>query len=123
MNYARAIPGRNGVPLKYIIRYNDFAKLIPNKDFLDDYVNNTRLQGGSFTIDTAEVNTFIDNLIAQNEESESVIKIHEDERNGINYWKALIYHHEGMRVYSNGITKADLDLKTLTYTGEKKPTM
>ena len=28
-----------------------------------------------------------------------------------------------MGVYSNDITKSDLDLKTLTYTGEKKPTM
>ena len=28
-----------------------------------------------------------------------------------------------MVVYSKYITKSDLDLKTLTYTGEKKPTM
>ena len=36
INYLRAIPGRDGVPLKYIIRANDLPDLIPNKDFLDD---------------------------------------------------------------------------------------
>ena len=53
VNYVRAIPRRDGVPLKYIIRDNDFSNLTANKDFLDDYVNNTSLQGGSFTIDAA----------------------------------------------------------------------
>ena len=45
MNYVREISGRDGVPLKYIIRDNGFANLTPNKDFLDDYVNNASLQG------------------------------------------------------------------------------
>ena len=53
MNYVREIPGRDGVPLKYIIRENNFSNLTPNKDLLYDYVNNTRLQGKSFTIDAA----------------------------------------------------------------------
>ena len=112
MNYVRAIPGRDGVPLKYIIRDNDFSNLTPNKDLRDDNVNNSSLQGGSFTIDAAEVHTFIVNLISQNEEAESVIKIHEEERNVIKDWKALIYHYEEMGVYSNNITKTELDLKT-----------
>ena len=94
-----------------------------NKNFLDEYVDNTSLQGESFTIDSAEVHTFIFNLIAHNEESESGIKIHEEERNGINDWKALKSYYEGMGVYTNDITKADLDLKTLSYKGEKKPTI
>ena len=37
--------------------------------------------------------------------------------------KALKSHYEGIGVYSNDITKADLDLRNITYTGEKKPTM
>ena len=44
MKYVRAIPVSYGLPLKYIIRDNYFTNLTPNKDFLDDYVNNTRLQ-------------------------------------------------------------------------------
>ena len=67
MKYVREIPGRDGLPLKYIIRDNDFTNLTPNKDFLDEYVNNTSIQGESFTIDAAEVHTFIVNLIDQNE--------------------------------------------------------
>ena len=31
--------------------------------------------------------------------------------------------YEVIGLYSNDITKADLDLRTITYTGEKKPTM
>ena len=62
------------------------------------------------------------NLISHNQEAESVIKIHEEEINGRKDQKALKSHYDGMGVYSNDITKSDLDLKTLTYTGEKKPT-
>ena len=123
MNYVRAIPGRDVVPLKYIIRDNYFLNLTPNKDFLDDYVNNASLQGRSFTIDSAEVHTFIVDLISQNEEAESVIKIQEEEINGRKDWIALKSQYEVMGVYSNYITKADLELKTLTYTGENKLTM
>ena len=97
--------------------------MTPNKDFLDDYVDNAKLQGGSFTIDSSEVHTFIVKLIAQNEEVESVIKIHKVEKNGRKDWKALKSHYEGMGVYSNDIAKAELDLKNLTCTGENKPTM
>ena len=73
----REISGRDGVPFKYIIRANDLPYLTPKKDFLDDYVNNSTLMGEAFTINAAEVNTLIVNLIAHNEEAESVIKVHE----------------------------------------------
>ena len=93
INYVREIPGRDGVPLKYIIRANDLPDLTQNKDFLDEYVNNSTLMGEAFTIDASEVHTFIFNLIAQNEEAESVIKVHEDERDGGKDWKALKSHY------------------------------
>ena len=38
-NYVRAITGRDGVPLKYIIGENYLPYLTPNKDFLDNYLN------------------------------------------------------------------------------------
>ena len=123
INYVWAIPGRDGVPLKYIIRANDLPDITPNKDFLDDYVKNATLMGESFTIDAAEVHTFIANLIYQNEKYESVIKVQEEKRYGRKYWKALKSHYEGIGVYSNDITKTDLDLRTITYTMEDKPTM
>ena len=97
----REIPGRDGILFKYIVIYNDFSKFTPKKCFLDDYVNNTSLQGGSFTIDAAELHTFVDNLISQNEEFGSIIKIHEKEINGGKDWKALKYHYDGIGVYYN----------------------
>ena len=45
MNYVRENPGRDGVPFKYIIGDHYLSNLTPNKYFLDDYVDNTRLQG------------------------------------------------------------------------------
>ena len=92
INYLRDIPGRDGVSLKYVIRSNDLPYITPNKDFLDGYINNSTLIGEAFTIDAAEVHTFIVNLISQNEESESVIKVHEKERDRRKYWKALKFH-------------------------------
>ena len=45
INYVRAIPGREGVPLKCSIRENDLPDLTPNKDFIDDYINNATIMG------------------------------------------------------------------------------
>ena len=86
--------------------------MTPNKDLLDDCFDKASLQGESFTIYSEEVNTFIVNLISYNEEVESVIKIHKEERNGRKDWKTQTSHHEGMVVYSNDITKSEVDLKT-----------
>ena len=93
INYVREIPGRDGVPMEYVIRANDLSDFTPNKDFLGDLVNNVTLMGEAFTIDAAEVHTFIVNLISQNEEVESVIKLHEDGRDRRKDWKALKSHY------------------------------
>ena len=37
VNFLQAIPGRNGVPLSYIIHKNDAPVVAPHVDFLDDY--------------------------------------------------------------------------------------
>ena len=55
----RAIPGRDGLPLKYIISSNDLPDIKPNKDFLDDCINNVTLMGEAFTIDAADVDYII----------------------------------------------------------------
>ena len=122
-NYLRAIPGRDGVPLKYITRKNDMPDPSPNMDFLDDYVMNAPITGQAFTIDAANVHTIIVNLIAGNQQAESVIKVHENERNGRLDHKALKTHFEGTGIYANDISKAEQDLKTLFYGGEKPPHM
>ena len=78
LNYLRAIPVQDGVPLKCIVRNNEMPDAIPNVDFLDDYIINAPLTGQAFTIDAAEVHTFIVNFINQNDESKSIIKIFEN---------------------------------------------
>ena len=98
----RAVPVRGSVTFKYIIRANDIPDLTPNKDFLDDYVNNTTLVGESFTIDAAEVHTFIVNLIAQNKEAESVIKVHENESSGRYAGRVRFGRGRGGRGYGGG---------------------
>ena len=46
-NYLRAIPGRTGAPLSYVIRDNETPEPnpVPNEDFLDDYILNAPLTG------------------------------------------------------------------------------
>jgi hypothetical protein len=123
VNYLRAIPGRNGVPLQYVIRSNEQPDPTPNEDFLDDYIKNAPLDGEAFIIDSNEVHTHLINMIAHNNEAESITKVHEKERNGRNDWLALTNHYEGQGVYASNITKAEHDLNNLHYTGEKKPHM
>ena len=123
MNYEREIPVRFVVLLKYIIRENNFSNLTPNKYLLYNYANNNILRRESFTIDAEELHTFIVKLIAQNEEAESTINIHKEEINRRKDWKSLKSYYEGMGVYSNDITKAEIYLKKLTYMGENKQTM
>jgi hypothetical protein len=122
-NYLRAIPGRDGIPLLYITRKNDLPDPTPNPNFLDDYVMNANLTGQSFSIDAATVHTLIVHLTSGNQQAESVIKVHENERNGRLDYKALLAHYEGTGIYANDISKAEQDLKTLFYGGEKPPHM
>ena len=75
LNYLREIPRRYGVPLKYIVRAKKLPDPTPNANFLDDYIMNAPLTGQAFTINAAEVHTFMVNFITQNDEAESIIKI------------------------------------------------
>ena len=50
--YIHSIPGRDGVPLKYICHDSDEPVLEKNDDFLDDFVAMASLSGNSFAIDT-----------------------------------------------------------------------
>ena len=63
LNYLRMIPGRNGVPLKYVCRQDDAPDATPQPDFLDEYVNNAPLAGNAYAIDNRQVYIFLTNLI------------------------------------------------------------
>eukprot|EP00978_Attheya_sp_CCMP212_P043129 scaffold275854_cov51-Attheya_sp.AAC.3 len=70
------------------------------------------LIGVAYTIDLAQVHTFITNLIAGNSTAEAKRDV-----------QNLRDHYEGIGVHAVDITKADNDLKTLFYAGEKPPHM
>ena len=68
LNYLRSIPGRDGIPLKYICRETDEADVTTeHEDFLDDYVASAPLEGNSYAIDTVQVHTFLLNFVSGND--------------------------------------------------------
>ena len=70
-NFLQAIPGRNGIPLSYIVRDNENGIIVPDAEFIDDYVNHAPLNGDAFNTDAAEVSIYIATFIAGNEITES----------------------------------------------------
>ena len=123
INYLNSIPGRDGVPLSYIVRENDDPDHTTNTNFLDDYVMTAALEGPSYEIDSTKVHAFIQTRIVGNDEAEATIKPHERSHDGRKDWKALKEHYEGSGVFAKDIIQAENDLTSMIYTGEKKPTM
>ena len=123
VNFLKNLPGRNGVPLVYVIRDNDDANIVPGVEMLDDYINRAPLEGEAFTIDASEVHTYIVNLTAGNETAESKLLSITDQSNGRLDIKALRDHYEGVGINAIAIRDADNVIENLQYTGERKPTM
>jgi hypothetical protein len=74
LNYLRSIPGRDGIPLKYIRRETDTPNpIVTNANFLDNYVTMAPLEGDSFAIDTAQLHTLLVNFIAGNDTAKAKI--------------------------------------------------
>ena len=122
-NYLRCIPGRDGIPLNYIIRNQDQADYTPNPDFLDDYVATAKLEGEAYAIDAADVHTIIVNLIAGNEDAEARIQAFDNESDGRKDYIAMKEHYEGIGIHAVDITKAERIIEKDFYGGEKKPHM
>jgi hypothetical protein len=106
LNYLRTIPGRDGIPLRYICWENEAPDPTPNADFLDDYVNMAPLNGEAFTIDAADVHTYLVNFVAGNETAEAKMQAYEGQNNGRLNYIALKDHYEGVGVHALDITRA-----------------
>lgn len=124
INFLRAIPGRNGVPLKYVVR-DDIAPLagVAYTDFIDEYVDNAPLTGPAFTIDAADVHTYIVKFMSGNATAESKLLPIADEQDGRKDFMTLKAHYEGVGVNARDTLKADKIIENLFYAGEKKPHM
>ena len=124
LNFLKAIPGRNGVPLSYICRENEQAlPHDPNIDYLDNYINQAPLYGDAYTTDAAEVHTYLTNFMSNNQTAEVKMLPHATKNDGRLDYHALVEHYEGVGVLGVNVLKAEETLKSLFYAGEKKPTM
>ena len=123
VNFLRSIPGRDGIPLSYIIIDNDTPDPTPRPNFLDDYVSMTPLAGLLFIVDASQVHTYIVSFTAGNSTTEAKLSPRVTENNGQMDFRALSNHYEGVGVKFINIIKAGSILEKLCYHGEKKPHM
>jgi hypothetical protein len=122
LNYLRTMPGRDGVPLKYVCRTSEMPDPPPNNDFLDDYVSMTALDGEAVSIDSAHVHTFIANFIAGNNTAETKIQAYEGQNNERLDFIALREHYEGVGLHALDITKARRSLTPCSIRVRRNPT-
>ena len=122
-NFLRTIPGRDGVPLDYVIRINNTTNRATHIDMLEEYAQQAPLRGPAFQADAAEVHTYITKYIAGNATAEAKIQAYTSENNGRRDFTALRDHYEGVGINAVDIIKADTTLETLYYSGEKRPHM
>ena len=123
LNYIRSIPGRDGVPLKYVCRTNDEADMITNEDFLDDYIARAPFEGDSYVIDSVQVHTFLANFVSGNDTAEAKMQGLQRPNNGREAFKRLVEHYEGVGIHAIDIREADEVIRSLFYAGEKPPHM
>jgi hypothetical protein len=98
---------------------NDQADVTIHADLIDDYVSMAPLVGVAYTIDSAQVHTFITNLIAGNSTAEAKVEPDAELNDGRRDFQNLRDHYKGISVHAVDITKANNDLQTLFYVGEK----
>lgn len=123
VNFLNTIPGRHGVPLKYIVRDMDVPIIDPTADMLQDYVNRAPLNGDAFNTDSNEVHTYITKFISGNPTAKVKVQAIAEAGNGRLAYQALKEHYEGVGVHAREIVRADKVLQSLHYSGEKKPHM
>ena len=112
-NFLKGIPGRNGVPLSYVIRHNENPDPTPNGDFLENYIAMAPLHGDAFITDNTEVHTYITSFIAGNTTAEAKALPFAHTNNGRATYMALVEHYEGVGHQALDLLKADRDLSTL----------
>lgn len=121
INFLRMLPGRDRVPLSYVICKNDLPDNLPNIDFLEEYVNQAPLNGETFKQDSKDVRLYIIKYIAGNDDAEAKVQSISDDKCRRKVFKALEDIYKGTGINAKDIRKADRTIKEMHYTGEKKP--
>lgn len=87
------MPGRNGIPLNYVIRESEERMPGEHPDCMDGYVSMVKLDGPAFSEDANVVqHTLLASLIAGNETAEAKVQSFVDKRNGRKDFLALKEH-------------------------------
>ena len=124
IGFLRTQPGRNGVPLSYVICDN--TNPITNRtnaDFLDDYVDQAPLTGTAFIMDRLKVHMLIVRFISEHTVAEQKILPFKDQADGRVDFMALKDYYEGVSANSRLLQTAEKDIQELFYLGEKYPSM
>lgn len=122
-NFLRAVPGRNGIPLSYVIREDNNPSFNANASMLQNYITAAPHEGEAFEVDSSNVHTYIMNFIQGNANVEAKILGVLDQRDGRGAYQRLKEHYKGVGINAIAIMEAKLVIQNLTYTGEKKPHM
>ena len=81
-NYLRTLPGRDGVPIKYVIRPDVMGNPAPQTDMLNGYINMAPLNGPSYDIDNLQVLTLLAKFIVGNYDAEATVQTLNTENRG-----------------------------------------
>jgi Reverse transcriptase (RNA-dependent DNA polymerase) len=123
INFLYQLPGRDGVPLSYVVREKENPDYSPCPNFLDEYVACAPLQGEAFEIDNARVANIIQSLIVGNVQAETKVQTIRSATNGRAMFRALDEYYLGVGVFAMEMTAAEKILETIYYNGERKPHM
>jgi len=122
-NYLSQIPGRNGVPISYIIRDDVIPTTAITGNHMVDYINFYPHGGDSYNMDNDQVSIHLLSLIVGNTELESIIQALDAPRDGRLMNIAIKEHHRGVGMYRKDVVKAENIINSSFYSGEKVPHM
>ena len=120
-NFLRHIPGRNDIPLIYVLRENIAHAVAedPTKDVIDNLIEMAPLEGEVYKTNAAEVHTYLVKFIEGNVTAEAKIRSHQHQGNGRYDFMALKDHYEGVGFHAVAVTKAEDNISNMYYSGEK----
>ena len=120
-NYLRTLPGRNDVPIKYVIRSNKAPNAMPQLDMMDEYINMTPLEGEAYVQDNIQVMTLLANFLVNNYEAEAEVQALNKPNDGRATFVRLMEHYEGVMALSPLTSQVRNKPSQLSTIGEKPP--
>ena len=123
INFLKYQPGKNWVPLNYVVSDNVNPIVSNNPRFLDDYSDITPLQGKVFTHDSAKVHSYIVRLISEDTVAEHKVFSYKDNANGREELLTLKDFYEGLGANAKFLPAAENDIKQLFDSVKNNPHM